>query len=204
VTLARFYSTDYNDNMTSSPLFDYLQLRLQQHQPRKVQQPDLAEAGVLVALTDEERPQVVLTRRAVHLSTHKGEVAFPGGNRDPDDQNIIVTALREAEEEVALARSRVRVLGELDQVVSRFGYLVTPVLGLIPAQEPLIANPGELDAVFKVPLSHFQLPPSRYFESGHIRIPSYDFDGFHIWGLTAMMIAEMMNHLWDCDIPYKV
>ena len=97
--------------MNSSPLFDYLQLRLQQHQPRKVQQPDLAEAGVLVALTDEEQPQVVLTRRAVHLSTHQGEVAFPGGKRDPEDQNIIITALREAEEEVALARNRVRVLG---------------------------------------------------------------------------------------------
>lgn len=204
MALVRLSSAHYNEPMNSSPLFDYLQLRLQQHQPRKVQQPDLAEAGVLVALTDEERPQVVLTRRAVHLSTHKGEVAFPGGKRDPDDQSIIMTALREAEEEVALARSRVRVLGELDQVVSRFGYLVTPVLGLIPANEPLMANPDELDAVFKVPLSHFQLPPSRYFESGQIRIPSYDFNGFHIWGLTAMMIAEMMNHLWDCDIPYKV
>lgn len=190
--------------MSQSELYHYLHQRLQQHQPRRICQPELAEAGVLVAITDEADPRVLLTRRAVHLSSHQGEVAFPGGKRDLGDSSIITTALREAQEEVALAPAQVRVLGEMDQVVSRFGYLVTPVLALIAPQQQFVANPDELDAVFQVPLSHFRAPPSRYFERGSLRIPSYDYAGFHIWGLTAMMIAEMMNHLWDCDIAVRI
>jgi len=87
--------------------------------------------------------------------------------------------------------------------VSRFGYLVTPVLALIPAEADLVANPDELDAVFRVPVEFFRQPPSSYFERGKVKIPSYDYDEFHIWGLTAMMIAEMMNNLWDTDISFK-
>lgn len=158
---------------------------------------------MLVAITNEAEPQLILTRRADHLSSHKGEVAFPGGKRDPEDNDIVATAIREAEEEVELDAGLVHVIGEMDQVVSRFGYLVTPVLALVPASVELKANPDELDAVFKVPLSFFQRPPSSYFERGQVKIPSYDYDGFHIWGLTAMMIAEMMNNLWDADISFR-
>lgn len=189
--------------MNQSELHFYLSQRLAQHSPRKVPQTTLTEAGVLVAITDEIDPRLLLTRRSTQLSSHKGEVAFPGGKRDLEDPNIVITALREAEEEVALNPADVQVIGELDQVVSRFGYLVTPVLGIIKPQQTFIPNAGELDAVFQVPLSHFRQPPSQYWERGSLRIPSYDYEGFHIWGLTAMMIAEMMNHLWDSNIPYK-
>ena len=189
--------------MRDSELFLQLQQRLEQRRPRKINQPELAEAGVLVAITNEAEPQLILTRRADHLSSHKGEVAFPGGKRDPEDNDIVATAIREAEEEVELDAALVHVIGEMDQVVSRFGYLVTPVLALVPASVKLKANPDELDAVFKVPLSFFQQPPSSYFERGQVKIPSYDYDGFHIWGLTAMMIAEMMNNLWDADISFR-
>ena len=194
----------YNDAMNSFSLFDHLQQRLQQHSPRRVSKPELAEAGVLVALTDEPQPRLLLTLRSRQLSSHQGEVAFPGGKRDPEDDSIIVTALREAQEEVALDPSCVTVLGELDQVVSRFGYLVTPVLAIIPPDSEFVANPSELDAVFTVPLNFFLDEPSGYFQRGSIRIPSYDYEGFHIWGLTAMMIAEMMNNFWDTDIPFRV
>lgn len=190
--------------MNNSDLYQMLTLRLAQHTPREIEQPELAEAGVLVALTDEAQPRLLLTRRADHLSTHRGEVAFPGGKRDPEDSNIVATALREAEEEVALDPRQVRVVGLMDQVVSRFGYLVTPVLAVIPADVELVANESELDAVFCAPLSLFQQPPSRYFERQQVKIPSFDYGEFHIWGLTAMMITEMMNHLWDADIEYRI
>ena len=189
--------------MTNMPLHDLLVAKHQRLTPRQIPQPDLAEAGVLLALTDEPSPNVLLTRRAAHLSSHKGEVAFPGGKRDPEDDSIIATALREAHEEVALRPSDVTVIGELDQVVSRFGYLVTPVLAIIPPGLEHVASPDELDAVFEVPLSLFSEPPSRYFERGSIRLPSYDFEDFHIWGLTAMMIAEFMNNFWDADISLQ-
>ena len=189
--------------MTEHELHHYLSGRLAAYTPRRIPQPDLAEAGVLVAITAEADPKVLLTLRASHLSSHQGEVAFPGGKRDPEDQSIVVTALREAHEEVGLEASQVRVLGELDQVVSRFGYLVTPVLAIIPPGMTHRPSPDELDAVFEVPLSHFRKEPSRYFERGSIRIPSYDYGEFHIWGLTAMMIAEMMNNFWDTGIEFR-
>ena len=200
----RLVRSDYNSVMNSSDLIAQLTQRLEGHQPRVIQQPDLAEAGVLVAITEESQPQLILTRRATHLSTHQGEVAFPGGKRDPEDDDIVFTALREAQEEIALPPDCVRVIGQLDQVVSRFGYLVTPVLATIPANVELVANQDELDAVFRVPLTFFLNEPSGYFERGQVKIPSFDFEEFHIWGLTAMMIAEMMNNLWDADIAFSV
>lgn len=190
--------------MQKSQLYRYLDERLADFTPRKIVQPSLHEAGVLCAITDEADPKILLTRRAMSLSSHQGEVAFPGGKRDSSDASIVATALREAQEEVALDPSQILVLTELNQVVSRFGYLVTPVLGIIKPQQTFVANRAELDAVFQVPISHFQKPPSQYFERGQMRIPSYDYQDFHIWGLTAVMIVEMLNHFWDSNISYKV
>lgn len=202
-SMAHFLPSAYNRRMTEHELVIYLEQRLAERQPRRIPQPDLAEAGVLVAITAEHPPKLLLTLRASHLTSHQGEVAFPGGKRDPEDDDIIQTALREAHEEVGLEPTEVQVLGVMDQVVSRFGYLVTPVLGVIKPGLDHVASPDELDAVFEVPLDLFRQRPSKYFERGNIRIPSYDYDDFHIWGLTSMMIAEMMNNLWDCDISLK-
>ena len=189
--------------MTENELEKYLSDRLALHTPRKINQPELREAGVLIAITAEEYPRLVLTQRSLHVSTHQGEVAFPGGKRDLEDENIIATAIREAEEEIGLNPDSVRIIGELDQVVSRFGYLITPILAIIPAKLDYIANPEELDVVFEVPLAHFQDQPKNYFERDSFRIPTYDYEGFRIWGITAMMIAEMMNNIWDCDISLQ-
>jgi 8-oxo-dGTP pyrophosphatase MutT (NUDIX family) len=190
--------------MTSQTLLNQLVDSIQQYQARVIDQPRLAQAGVLVAITDEPEPHLVLTRRADHLNTHSGEVAFAGGKRDEGDPDIVFTALREAHEEINLASKQVKVIGELDQVVSRFGYVVTPIVGLIPADTTFIANLDELDAVFKVPLRFFlENEPHDYFERGNISIPSYHFDGYRIWGLTAMMITEMMNNHLDADISIR-
>lgn len=190
--------------MTSQTLLNQLVDSIQQYQARVIDQPSLAQAGVLVAITDEAEPHLVLTRRADHLSTHSGEVAFAGGKRDEDDPDIVYTALREAHEEINLASKQVTVIGELDQVVSRFGYVVTPIVGIIPADTTFIANLDELDAVFKVPLRFFlENEPHDYFERGKISIPSYHFEGFRIWGLTAMMITEMMNNHLDANISIR-
>jgi 8-oxo-dGTP pyrophosphatase MutT (NUDIX family) len=147
---------------------------------------------------------LVLTRRAQHLNSHSGEVAFAGGKRDKTDPNIIFTALREAYEEISLATTDVKIIGPLDQVVSRFGYVVTPIVGIIPADVELVANPEELDAIFKVPLRFFlESEPHDYFERGNISIPSFHYEGFRIWGLTAMMITEMVNNHLNANIAIR-
>lgn len=187
--------------MTKETLLSQLKSSLRDYQGRVIDQPSMAQAGVLVAITDEDEPKLILTRRADHLNTHSGEVAFAGGKRDDTDPDIVFTALREAHEEIQLPHENVRVLGKLDQVFSRFGYIVTPVVGLVSAQQEYVANPDELDAVFKVPLNFFlQNEPDDYFQRGKFAIPTYHYEGFRIWGLTAMMIVELMNNHFDANI----
>lgn len=172
---------------------------------RKIHQPSMAQAGVLIAFTHEAEPHIVLTLRSSKLAKHSGEVAFPGGKQDPEDDSIITTALREAHEEVGLCPSQVEVLGELHQVFSRFGYVVTPVVGIIKADIELVANPDELESIFKVPVRFFiDNEPDEYFQRGSIKMPTYHFEGYRIWGLTAMMIAEMINNHFGGNIEFSV
>ena len=190
--------------MSNQPLLQKLIISIEQHQARTIHQPDLAQAGVLVAITDEADPHLVLTRRAQHLNSHSGEVAFAGGKQDATDPDIVFTALREAHEEINLLPNQVNVIGPLDQVVSRFGYVVTPIVGITPADVTLVANPEELDAIFKVPLRFFlESEPHDYFERGNFSIPSFHYDGFRIWGLTAMMITEMLNNHLNANIAIR-
>ena len=190
--------------MTNQILLKQLISSVQQHNARTIDQPSFAQAGVLIAITDEAEPHLILTRRADHLNTHSGEVAFAGGKRDDTDPDIVFTALREAHEEIDLAAKDVTVIGPLDQVVSRFGYVVTPIVGIIPADTTFTANLDELDAVFKVPLRFFlETEPHDYFKAGKISIPSFHYEGFRIWGLTAMMITEMMNNHLDANIEIR-
>ena len=190
--------------MTNQTLLETLVANVQQYTARTIDQPTLAQAAVLVAITDEAEPHLVLTRRADHLNTHSGEVAFAGGKQDETDPDLVFTALREAHEEIDLVSTDVNVIGALDQVVSRFGYVVTPIVGIIPADICFTANLDELDAVFKVPLKFFlETEPYDYFQRGRISIPTYHYEGFRIWGLTAMMITEMMNNHLNANIAIK-
>ncbi|WP_416391934.1 CoA pyrophosphatase [Alloalcanivorax xenomutans] len=80
---------------------------------------DLPEAAVLMPFVDKPEPELILTVRSRSMPTHAGEVAFPGGKRDPSDRNLMMTALRESQEEVGLAREAVEVLGNLSPIPSR-------------------------------------------------------------------------------------
>ncbi len=90
-----------------------------------------AAASVLLAIVEREQPTVLLTQRTIHLSTHSGQIAFPGGRQDPHDQNLIATALREAQEEVGLMPEYVDVLGTLPIYQTGSAFIVTPVVGIL-------------------------------------------------------------------------
>ncbi|MEH6649505.1 MAG: CoA pyrophosphatase [Motiliproteus sp.] len=189
-----------------------LLLQLQQHVRhqtiRKVRQP-LPEAGVLVALTDDtHNPEIILTRRGSRLSSHAGEVAFPGGKRDPEDVSIMATALRESHEEIDLHPDEVDIIGPLCEVISKHGYRVRPFLGIIPADAQLTPNPDELESLFRVPLhfllDHRQMQQERLvYEKGTIHMPRYDYQGYVIWGLTAFILVEMLNQGLNANLPLQ-
>ncbi len=181
----------------------HLQAKYQSITPRVIAQTDLVQAAVLIAITESAEPKVVLTRRAKHMKTHQGDVALPGGKVDIDDSSIEQTALREAYEEVGILPESVQIIGALNQVVSKLGILVTPILGVIAENTPLSINEDELDAVFTTPLRLFTQPPVGFFTHAKMKIPSYDFEQYHIWGLTAVIMAEFMNQFYHTKIEIQ-
>lgn len=163
------------------------------------------EAAVLLPITRNAEPELVLTLRASGLSTHGGEVAFPGGRRDPEDPDLIFTALREAQEEIGLPPGLVEVIGPLSPLISKHGIRVTPYVGVIPDFVEYTPNDGEIAAVFSVPLDFFRQDAREHthridYEGRSWYVPSYRFGEYKIWGLTAIMIVELMNLLFDTGI----
>lgn len=163
------------------------------------------EAAVLIAVTDSPQPQVILTKRSELLSSHKGEVALPGGRVDATDASIIHAALRESHEEIGLPPSAVEILGQLDPMVTRFGMKVTPVVGLVSDTITLTPNPHELDSVFKVPLSFFLQDDRLRTDTGTlggypVKVPCWQFERYEIWGVTAVIMVMLMNKVFDRGI----
>ena len=121
-----------------------------------------AQAAVLVPIVmrgpNACSPTVLLTRRAAHMNTHSGQIAFPGGKVDPEDANHQATALREAQEEVGLDARHVQVIGELPTYITGTAFWVTPVVGLVSSEMQLCPNADEVDDVFEVPLSFLMNP----------------------------------------------
>ncbi|MGO0306622.1 CoA pyrophosphatase [Endozoicomonas acroporae] len=185
-------------------MLNQVEERLLNHQPRTIN-AQLPEAAVLIPITNAPEPELVFTRRAPHMSTHSGEVAFPGGKRDLSDRDLVHTALRESFEEIALPPEAVRIIGQTGSVVSRFGLEVTPIVGIIAADTPLRANMAELDRIFKVPLSYFLDKDNLTFNHWKLRnqdymMPSFYYEEYLIWGLTAVMLVEFLNITLDADI----
>ncbi len=167
-----------------------------------------ADAAVLMAMTREDIPRLILTQRAAHLKSHAGEVAFPGGKRDKTDSTLIYTALREAQEEIALNPQDVEVVGELGIFTSRVGIKVKPIIGLLDDIPQLTPSPDEIDSIFTVPLEVFLQQKPNYqhkikYMGLSIPVPSFNHEGYVIWGLTGFMIVEFMRQVYDADIDWR-
>ena len=163
-----------------------------------------AHAAVLVGLVQREQPMVLLTERTAHLSTHSGQVAFPGGRADPEDASPAATALREAEEEVGLDAAHVEVLGVLPTYVTGTSFIVSPVVALIRPEATFLPNPYEVADLFEVPLA-FLMDPANHrrhlMEWQGVRrewfsMPYQQDDKQHfIWGATAGMLRNFYRFL---------
>jgi 8-oxo-dGTP pyrophosphatase MutT (NUDIX family) len=161
-----------------------------------------AHASVLVPLVMHDRPTVLLTERTAHLSTHSGQVAFPGGRVDEGDADAAATALREAHEEVGLEERFIEVIGTLPTYTTGTAFIVTPVVALVRPGFVLQRNPDEVADIFEVPLD-FLMNPANH------RRHAFEAQGVHrewfsmpytepgtqgperfIWGATAGMLRN--------------
>ncbi|HVI99292.1 MAG TPA: CoA pyrophosphatase [Sphingomonas sp.] len=157
-------------------------------------------AAVLVPVTDRAEPGVILTQRTDTLSRHAGQIAFPGGRVDPGDADVVAAALREAEEEIGLPPARVTVIGPADRYRTITGFEVTPIVGVVPPDLPLVPHEAEVAEVFEVPLA-FLLDEANHVEAsvewqGRDRhYYEISWDGHRIWGATAAMIVNLSRRL---------
>ena len=178
-------------------------------QPEVVQEKSFsgrvpAHASVLLPIVMREQPMMLLTERTLHLSTHSGQVAFPGGRADPQDANPAATALREAWEEVGLEAHFVEVLGVLPAYVTGSSFIIAPVVGLVHPECVLRANPGEVADMFEVPLA-FLLDPAHHqrhaLEWQGVRREWFSMPyqngakNHYIWGATAGMLRNFYRFM---------
>lgn len=158
------------------------------------------DAAVLVGVVMRPEPSVLLTLRTAHLSTHSGQIAFPGGRLDEGDADAVAAALRESQEEVGLDPSHVEILGQLPLYLTGTGFSVTPVVALLDPAMRLSANPHEVAQVFEVPLAYVMNPANHCrhaVEWSGVRrewfsMPYQDTDQKRfIWGVTAGILRNL-------------
>jgi 8-oxo-dGTP pyrophosphatase MutT (NUDIX family) len=171
---------------------------------RKFSQRAMADAAVLVPIVTRDRPTVILTERTTHLSTHSGQIAFPGGKRDETDTDAAHTALREAHEEIGLEQRFVDVIGRMPTYTTGSQFVITPIVALVRPEHVLKLNAYEVADAFEVPLE-FLMNPAHHrrhmLEVGGARrdwfsIPYMDgkTERF-IWGATAAMLRNLYRFL---------
>lgn len=189
-------------------MWQEIEQRLKQYQPSMQLFPKaMKEAAVLVPIIKKEQPEIILTLRSNNLSTHKGEVAFPGGKRDPDDIDLQQTALRESKEEIALLPDNVEIVGSLQTLISKHHLKVTPYVGFVDNSLSYKVNTDEIASIFTVPLDYFREDPRVVthridYLNVDWYIPCYQYHQYRIWGLTAIMIAELVNIVFETNIVF--
>jgi 8-oxo-dGTP pyrophosphatase MutT (NUDIX family) len=160
------------------------------------------DAAVLIpVVAHEPEATVILTLRTGHLSSHAGQIAFPGGKIDAGDASPAAAALREAEEEIGLAADAVSVVGELAPYLSRTGYRIVPVLGRVEPGYTLRLNADEVAEVFEVPLAFLMNPAnhrraSRVFFGKERTFYEIPFGERYIWGVSAGIIRALYEQVY--------
>ena len=180
---------------------------------QKLEQINLKEptiykkAGVLIILLkDSERDEfnILFTKRSSKLSTHSGEVSFPGGMYEKSDNNLFETALRESNEEINLDSENLTKLGRLNFLLSRHKVEVNPFIGYLEKHQEFRGN-YEIDKIFNVPIS-FLIDENNINYNDFIRkdlkvyIPTWVYNGNKIWGLTALITADFLNICFNASI----
>jgi 8-oxo-dGTP pyrophosphatase MutT (NUDIX family) len=163
------------------------------------------DAAVLVPLVPRpEGMRVVLTVRAADMPSHAGQISFPGGKTQPEDDGPIATALREAHEEVNIPPDAVEVIGALGVHKGGLGFSVTPVVGIVDPRAEMRPCPREVDEIFEVPLGFVadlanHITEERMLEGVAYKMYAAPYGRYHIWGLTAGILRSFAETLQSGD-----
>ena len=166
------------------------------------------DAAVLApVLTRDGEDHVLFTKRAEHLTDHPGQMSFPGGGREPEDDDLLATALREASEEVGLDPAEAEVVGHLDDIRTVTDYRVRPFVGRVPDREYRSRDEDEVAEVAVLPVAGLVDPDNYESERrdhphyGEIRLHFFHVGGYTVWGATANMLVQLLEWTTDWTRP---
>lgn len=166
-----------------------LRQNLQTFKPQWVAKNNLHTAGVCAIIIKKEEPELLFTLRASGLGSHAGQVSFPGGMRERQDKSLLMTALRETEEEIGIAPHHIEVIRDLSPVVSIHGIWVRPFVGLIDKDVVFNKNNQEVAKIFTIPLTYLKQAPAKT----RLYTPAYTYQNHTVWGLTGLMVKELLH-----------
>jgi 8-oxo-dGTP pyrophosphatase MutT (NUDIX family) len=178
-----------------------LRLFFEGYHQRTLADAGLRRAGVLVPIFEKNgEPHFVLTKRTEDVEHHKGQISFPGGAVDAEDQDIVATALRETEEEIGLSSGQISVIGILNDISIPTGFIVTPVVGFLIGVPTMVLNATEVQCVIEVPFSFFREAGNKRIEKmmrgGKLHdVYFFRFGDHEIWGATAFIIDSFLSAL---------
>lgn len=163
------------------------------------------DAAVLIPIIGLPEPTAIFTVRTETLPSHKGQISFPGGSLDPDDESHVAASLREAEEEIGLEPAQVEVLGALDSFNTFVsGYVVTPVVGWIAEPPDLKPNPAEVAEVLHVPISELaeeiRSEPGFAHRGRTFPTEAWIWNDNVIWGVTARIVRAFLGRLAEAGL----
>ena len=161
----------------------------------------LKPAAVLIACMERAHDiHIILTKRNAHLSTHPGQISFPGGRIDDYDTSAADAAVREAHEEIGLSPHNVTLLGQLPEYITRTGYCIFPFVAHIPQIDNWILQQNEVDEIFEIPLSFILSPDNPITKTRNLAGKDYQtfvfpYQGYYIWGATAGILHQFSQIL---------
>jgi 8-oxo-dGTP pyrophosphatase MutT (NUDIX family) len=190
---------------------DELRRRLAARPRATVRLEGFRDSAVLVPILCEpgHEDALLFTVRRADLSTHAGQISFPGGKRDPDDVDAPATAIRETAEELGIEPAAVEVLGLLDDVPTPTGFVITPVVARVDGPVVLRPSADEVAAVFRAPLAQLR-SPERYHHGGErsflgvtYAMHEYHWEQHRIWGATARIVNQLLELIEGHAPPLK-
>jgi 8-oxo-dGTP pyrophosphatase MutT (NUDIX family) len=208
---------DHKVKSSSVPIRSLTQIReiLTQLIPKNIIHPDFKISAILILLIPNDHSfEIILTQRSVKLHHHQGEISFPGGKFDQnEDSNLMDTALRETFEEIAISKEKIEIIGRLDDIATITGYLIRPFIGLYTFHEKIQFQPNlqEVNEILKIPIEFF-LQSNLFQEFTMTRIgkkfnvlsidyyDSIKHQNYNIWGATAHILAIFLKTIYNINV----